>query len=427
MLLLPQPRSSHDKDGCKFAALKLRCCWGTRGQLKHRPLVAARTHSNLPCERGGGKTPKLKSHRNQALGLDLPRSTSASSSSFTQSLSCEVTLRRGTGRREGLTWKALLQAVYINLGCCDGELLLLFNCLEANGSAQQRAHWKMKAQFRFRTCCLQDMRTQNLDLCHRPIAISSDRMSAVRLEVSTSFRSSTWRRPPKVWRTAHKHRNELQQSSGAKVAALVKVPCTWNALPVGSNSLPSSNFICGSATFSTEMRTKSAARLGERAASNMDMICLLRNPPWASACPWLSDPASRVGQNCGRHELTANLQKPSQQGAAEHSQPPAPPLPHDQTCATNYGHAACSAPVDERPRLPTGAPTLRSAECYWCSRSAWRSRIVLTQQSPCGSAPAPRRRWMALKQCLQSLAERQRLASLPNRSSQLWWRWALEG
>ena len=160
-------------------------------QLIHCPLVAARTHSNQPCERGDGKKPKLKRHRNQVLGSVVSRRLADIFSSFTQALSCEVTLRRGTGRRVRLSCKALLQTVYINIGCCDGELLLLFNCLEANGSAQQRARWKMKAQFRFRTCCLQDMRTQNLNLCHRPIAISSDRMSEVRLEVNTSFRSST--------------------------------------------------------------------------------------------------------------------------------------------------------------------------------------------------------------------------------------------
>ena len=68
-------------------------------QLRHRPLVAARTHSNLPCERGGGKTPKLKSHRNQVLGSVVSRSLADIVSSFTQSLSCEVALRQR--HREG--------------------------------------------------------------------------------------------------------------------------------------------------------------------------------------------------------------------------------------------------------------------------------------------------------------------------------------
>ena len=55
----------------------------------HLPLMAARTRSNLPCERGDGKTPKLKSPRNQVLGLDLPRFTFVSSSSGTQRPSCK--------------------------------------------------------------------------------------------------------------------------------------------------------------------------------------------------------------------------------------------------------------------------------------------------------------------------------------------------
>ena len=67
-------------------------------QLIRRPPVAPRTHSNQPCERGDSKKPKLKRHRNQVLGSVVPRRLADIFSSFTQALSCEVTLKRGTGR-----------------------------------------------------------------------------------------------------------------------------------------------------------------------------------------------------------------------------------------------------------------------------------------------------------------------------------------
>ena len=52
----------------------------------------------FPASGTTAKTPKLKSHRNQVLGLDVPRLSSLASSSFTQS--CKVKLR-GTGREGG--------------------------------------------------------------------------------------------------------------------------------------------------------------------------------------------------------------------------------------------------------------------------------------------------------------------------------------
>ena len=168
--------------------------------------MAARIRSNLPCERGKGKTPQAEKASKPSAGLGCAAIDFIVFVFLHPVLILQaVKLRRGAGRareESGIDMKSsLLQAVYINLGCCNGELLLLFNCLEANGSAGQT--WTLKTSI----------------FCHRPTANNSDRMSEARFEVSTSFRSSTWRRSPREWRTTHKLITQNRTQKLAKTAA----------------------------------------------------------------------------------------------------------------------------------------------------------------------------------------------------------------
>ena len=95
-------------------------------------------------------------------------------------------------------------------------------------------------------------------------------------------------------------------SGAAKVASLAKAPFTWNALPVGSNSLPSSNFICGSATFQKrcEQNKPPVLENAQLSTTRTTYECttgILRGPGRELFVLQVE------GHRC-KHELTANLQ-----------------------------------------------------------------------------------------------------------------------
>ena len=169
-------------------------------------------------------------------------------------------------------------------------------------------------------------------------------------------------------RTAHKLiRTALRQSSGAKVAALAKAPFTWNAL-TDSNSLPSSNFKgaacnCHNSCVGSFQRSEkiNSAVLSSRTP------CVKHGHDMHASESSLGLSFSVTVRSCksGGSKLwqTSTDSKLAETLPAKNSQklPASRPSPPPRSDVCHYGHAACSAPLDERPRhtgapIPTGAP-----------------------------------------------------------------------
>ena len=163
--------------------------------------------------------------------------------------------------------------------------------------------------------------------------------------------------------------------------------------------------------------------------------------PLASAFLRASHPASRVGQNCGKHELTANLQKHSQQRTAETPSPRttsrSPTPARERTCAPTMGilplptmvrrasiRTAVPQPCKPSPALtachprPDG-PLRPHGEITLLQASTARSAHLRSRYCPRGSAPAPHPRPVpSARQCKRKSYESQQLSqSSPSRQA----------
>ena len=120
---------------------------------------------------------------------------------------------------------------------------------------------------------------------------------------------------------------------------MAKAPFTWNALPVGSNSLPSSNFICESATLQKrcEQNKPPVLENAQLSTTRTTYECttgILRGPGRELFVLQVK------GHRC-KHELTANLQTHSSNPEPSPSPTPRAPTKPGQELH-DRGNTACA-------------------------------------------------------------------------------------